>query len=143
LYRGPSGRFELHELLRQFGVEKLAGLPDLSQAIHERYVTFYIAMLERLPAELHGPRQVETLQVFEADVGNAQAAWDWAAEHGQVSYLRRGMDGLGEYYDRHKRLWEGERTFQAAAEMLKKVQGRDQRPGTFRMPFCRMASAWS
>ncbi len=95
LGRGQAGRCEMHELLRQFGAEKLEGLPDLSQAVHERFAAFYIAALERLPGDLHGARQVEALQAFGADFANAQAAWDWAVEHGQVSYPAAGHGWVG------------------------------------------------
>ena len=43
--RLPGGRYQLHELLRQYGAERLAEQPELDQTAHQSYCDYYLAML--------------------------------------------------------------------------------------------------
>jgi predicted ATPase/DNA-binding SARP family transcriptional activator len=112
------GRYEVHELLRQYAAEKLATSPAARLAAHERHSATYTAALHHWDADLKGRRQREALDEIAADSENVRAAWDWAVEHEQVERLDQAMDGLASFYWQRRRYQEGEAAFRAAADGL-------------------------
>jgi predicted ATPase/DNA-binding SARP family transcriptional activator len=117
IHRTSDGRYEVHELLRQYAQEKLEHSPD-EAAVRDRHSAYYTTALQRWEADLKGPRQKTALVEMKAEIENARAAWHWAVEQGQVERLSRAMDGLCRLYIRHGRTQEGEATCQEAAERL-------------------------
>jgi DNA-binding SARP family transcriptional activator len=122
LHRPPTGRYEVHELLRQFAAEKLARSPAVEETAHRRHSAFYVAFLGQREADLKGARQKETLAEIEAEGENIRAAWDWAVEQRQIEPLDQALNGLGYFYEWRGRYPEGETAYRLAAEMLKRVE---------------------
>jgi predicted ATPase/DNA-binding SARP family transcriptional activator len=111
----PSGRYEIHELLRQYAAEKLHSFPDVATDVADRHCAYYTAVLQRCEADLNGPRQQAPLVEMEEESGNIRAAWTWAVEQRQVERLDRAMEGLELLYWHSGRLREAEAPLQAAA----------------------------
>jgi hypothetical protein len=57
LHRAVEGRYEVHELLRQYAAEQIAALPDGERAVRDRHAAYYAGALERWAADPVGPRQ--------------------------------------------------------------------------------------
>jgi hypothetical protein len=119
--RLPDGRFELHELLRQFAAEKLAAEPSALHGSHDRHSAYYATSLETWGVELWRPNQEAVLAEMEVQLGNARAAWDWAVEHRHLERLERSLEGLCRYYKWRGRSFELASACQAAATMLSKA----------------------
>jgi predicted ATPase/DNA-binding SARP family transcriptional activator len=117
-----GGRFEMHELLRQYAGEKLGRSPSACQAARDAHCAYYAAALQRWAGDLKGPRQQAALAEMEADVENARAAWEWAVEHEEVEWLGQAMEGLGLFYDWRARYADGEAAFRVAAAKLARGQ---------------------
>ena len=96
---GVWGRYELHELLRQYGQEKMDEFPDGGKGIRDRHAAWYAAALQRWSEELKGAHQLETLVEMDQEIDNIQVAWNWAIERHQVEHLEMGMEGLGLFID--------------------------------------------
>jgi len=107
-------RYEMHELLRQFAAEKLAGDPK-TQARHSHYIC---AFLRRLEADLKGARQQQALSAIEQDLENARAAWQWALVHRQTDLLAQALEPLAFFYQWRKRYGEGETLCQTAVSTI-------------------------
>jgi DNA-binding SARP family transcriptional activator/predicted ATPase len=120
LHRAPGGRYELHELPRQYAEEHLGQSPDAGDAVRDRYCAYYASALEAWGAELKGARQQAALAEMDLEVENARAAWDWTAAHvpEQVERLERSMDGLCTFYQARGRFQEGEAACQNVAARL-------------------------
>ncbi len=127
LHRNPSGRYEVHELLRQYAAEKLARSPAAAEAVYDGHSAYYAAELERWAKDLRGSRQMAALAEMDVEIDNARAAWDWAVAQGQVSWLDQALDGLTGYYDWRVRYGEGKTALQAAVNRLQAVTGDDLR----------------
>jgi len=97
--RDASGRYAIHELLRQYALEMLeAGLrrgenPRLS------YSTYYLHFAAQREADLRGPRQAQALAEMSAEQENLRAAWGWALETQQVGLLADSLEALVSFYD--------------------------------------------
>jgi DNA-binding SARP family transcriptional activator/predicted ATPase len=118
LQRTPAGRYEMHELLRQYAAEKLAEAPDEDCAVRDQHGAAYAAAVLEWAADLRGSRQQAALEEMEVEIENARAAWDWAVKRGQVERLEQAMDGLCRFYEWRGRFREGEEACQAAAARL-------------------------
>ena len=123
LERTPSGRYELHELLRQFAEQRLGELPQMDPSIRDRHMETYLDVLRRLTADLQGPRQIEALAEMDLELGNIQSAWSRAVASRQVRLLAEGMQGLGLYYDRRIRFIDGATFFQQSVDGLTPGEG--------------------
>jgi predicted ATPase len=122
LHRTPAGRYEVHELLRQFAAEKLAQSPAIEETARHRHSVFYVAFLSQREADLKGARQRAALAEIEAEGQNIRAAWDWAVEQRQIEPLDQALNCLASFYEWRGHYQEGEAACRAAAETLKKIE---------------------
>ena len=118
VHRAPTGRYEVHELLRQYAEEKLDASPTPRETAHNRHCAYYIAILEHWRIDLKSPRQRVALAELDLEIENARDAWDWALERDQVQRLGRAIEGLCHLYDWRGRWQEAEATCEAAATRL-------------------------
>jgi predicted ATPase/DNA-binding SARP family transcriptional activator len=118
LHWQPSGRYHLHELVRQYAGERLSQSPAATEATADRHCAWYTAALQRWMADLKGPRQQDVLAEMDAEIENARAAWDWAVGHTLIPQLTPALDGLCAYYQRRGRLEEGQTACRSAVEKL-------------------------
>jgi predicted ATPase/class 3 adenylate cyclase len=92
LVRRPDfGRFELHELLRQYAAEQLRVSPAEEAAARERHARHYAAMLlDRRPA-LMGHELAVSRDELRAELDNLRAAVEWSlledGEHAALDVL--------------------------------------------------------
>ena len=119
----PSGRYYVHELLRQFAAEKL----ELNQARLDspRQYRQYRrqAALQRLLLaaggsacpDLKGSTLQVTLGALRADLDNIRQAWQWAVAACQVEQIAAALDGLARLYDLTSLFAEGASVFGQAA----------------------------
>jgi predicted ATPase/DNA-binding SARP family transcriptional activator len=115
------GRYELHELLRQYGAERLDQVAEHGEAVRDRHCAYYASALERWARELKGARQRAALEEMDLEIENGRAAWHWAVAHGQVPRLAEGVEGIWLYHSQRLRLQEGEAVLQAAVNALEAI----------------------
>ncbi|UCC62353.1 MAG: tetratricopeptide repeat protein, partial [Anaerolineae bacterium] len=120
-----GGRYEVHELLRQYAAEKLDQDQAAREAVHDRHSAYYAAALQRWEADLKGPQQQTALAEIEADGENVRVAWNWAVEQGQVERLDQAIDGLCRFYEWRGRHQEGEAACRLAADKLEATASGD------------------
>ncbi len=77
LRRPDFGRFELHELLRQYAAEQLAASPGEQADARERHARHYAAMLLGRQATLMGPEFAVARDELRGELDNLRPAADW------------------------------------------------------------------
>ena len=77
LRRPDFGRFELHELLRQYAAEQLAASPAEEADARERHARHYTAMLLERQAALMGPELAVARDELRGELDNLRAAVEW------------------------------------------------------------------
>jgi predicted ATPase len=75
--RSDFGRFELHELLRQYAAERLAASPGEERDARERHARHYAAMLMERQAALMGPELAVARDELRGELDNLRAAAEW------------------------------------------------------------------
>ncbi|MBN1140122.1 MAG: hypothetical protein JXM73_26365 [Anaerolineae bacterium] len=111
-------RYGVHELLRQYALEKLAQSPDGGRGARDRHAICYLTALARWAVELKGPRQRAALGEMEVELGNLRAAWEWVVEGGRWAEVGRAAEWLALFYDWRRRSTEACLLFAQAAERL-------------------------
>jgi tetratricopeptide (TPR) repeat protein len=76
--RPEFGRFELHELLRQYAGEQLRLSPAEEADAHERHAHHYAALLRDRQAALMGPEMAVARDELRGELDNLRAAAEWS-----------------------------------------------------------------
>lgn len=92
--RDRTGRYAIHELLRQFAARKLAADPAEERATMLRLVRFYARLLERRNQDLQGAHQRQALVELDREYDNLWKAWTWAVAELCLEELALALDGF-------------------------------------------------
>jgi predicted ATPase/DNA-binding CsgD family transcriptional regulator len=88
LSRTPRGRYEIHELLRQYAEDRLVAAGE-ADAAHDAHCAYYAEFMHARIGDLKGgDRQIAALDEIETDFENVRAAWDWAVEQRRLDDLK-------------------------------------------------------
>jgi predicted ATPase/DNA-binding CsgD family transcriptional regulator len=91
-------RFEIHELMKQYGRDKLRANPELWTAARLQHCRHYAALLnERMSASDASSHLNEIEQMFD----DLQAAWRFAVGNQQLAEIQQLAAGFLVYYRRH------------------------------------------
>lgn len=121
LHRTRAGRYEIHELLRQFAAEKLAASDGEYEEIRDRQASTYALFQEQRRGGFQGPRQQETLAEIMDDIANIRAAWDWAVASKNVDAIGQATECYLLTHWLQGWFAEGERAFDRAFRGLSGV----------------------
>lgn len=113
-----TGRFDIHDLLHQYGQEQLAADPDENTRIHKAHATYYAEMLRRHDDNLKGSRQSDALNEIEANLENIRAAWQWNLEHLRLPALEAMRWSVQWYYIMKGFMLAGKEFFEGAIKTL-------------------------
>jgi len=111
LYRDQTGRYDLHELLRQYAVEKLVEAGVDAAHTQQRHADFYTQYAAQLELTLRGADETRFFAALSEEMENIHAAWHWALSHAQYVSAERGLAALYKFYHRQSRFSEGELVF--------------------------------
>ncbi len=80
LQRNQEGRFQLHELQRQYISEKLHAKPLAWERARDEHSAYYALRLDELDQKMRGPDQDEAFNEIAIEFVNLQIAWNWNSE---------------------------------------------------------------
>jgi predicted ATPase/DNA-binding SARP family transcriptional activator len=83
-----ADRYEVHELLRQYGEEKLRRTDEVA-VVRQAHSRYYLGFLAERDEDIKGRRQQAGLQEIRADFENVRQAWLWAVAAQQVDAIGR------------------------------------------------------
>lgn len=113
----PSGRYGLHEMLRQYGEEKLIASGEFDSA-HNAHSVYYCHFMGLHESDTRGHRQLEAVQEIEPDFENVRAAWLWALEHRDYGAIDRSLETLDRFCHMRTRFEDSRVLFEKAWEQL-------------------------
>ena len=85
LQRDGEGRYQIHELLRQYAVEKLPQFETIAKDTRNQHCGYYSAFLGNHDENLKGENQQSALAALDLDIENARIAWQWAVKQKKVA----------------------------------------------------------
>jgi predicted ATPase/DNA-binding CsgD family transcriptional regulator len=113
-----TGRYEMHELLRQYGEEQLNASADERSQVADLHCTYYAEFLDQRWQHLRGPSQKETLREIDIEIENLRVSWRWAVVHNEQETVGKALESLWFFYNTRGRYAEGEQVFRMAVEAL-------------------------
>ncbi len=109
-----NGRYELHELLRQYAADKLAAQADAAEQTTRRHMTTFLNLL----ADQNSGEKPEERHAIQTDLPNIRAAWQEAARRQEFVLLEKGTTPFHGFFSIQSKFAEGIDLFQFALEQL-------------------------
>jgi predicted ATPase/DNA-binding SARP family transcriptional activator len=116
--RTQLGRYDLHELVRQYAAEKLLDDADDAAAVHSRHSAHYLLLLQEQGHRLNSAQQDAALAMLATEMENVRAAWQWAVGRQHWSEIQQSALSLMWLYEAQSRHAEGQRLFEEAVQQL-------------------------
>jgi predicted ATPase/DNA-binding SARP family transcriptional activator len=73
--RHGERRYGLHELVRQFALARLRGMPMLHDSVRERYRRHFAQFVTATVEQMHGPGEAAAAAAIAPDLANVLSAW--------------------------------------------------------------------
>jgi len=120
-----SGRFEIHELLRQYAQEQLEKNLEDSVSAQEAHANFFAKFMEQRWDHLRDHRQKAALTEVDADLENIRTAWRYRIDQANAAQMKMFLNTLWLVY--WFRGWNhgGEELFSEAVNALS-LEGTDE-----------------
>jgi tetratricopeptide (TPR) repeat protein len=116
LRRNKAGRYDMHELVRQYAAAQLAANSAEHTVARDRHSGYFLTLLQRRERDMKGSLQKAVLAELVIEADNLRPAWEWAVEQGKVAEVRGALRSLSWFYEVRGWLQEGEAVFRRAAE---------------------------
>jgi tetratricopeptide (TPR) repeat protein len=92
-----SGRYTVHELLRQYAEEHLQQSDELDD-VNDQHMTYFANFLAIRTPDIKGRRQLGSLHEIQADFNNISVAWDYASTTLAYDALDNMMECLAVFF---------------------------------------------
>lgn len=119
--RGSAGRYDLHELVRQFALARLRGQRSREAAATRRYIAFHCDYLVDVYERSRGPDELAANVAFRADLPNFLSCLRRSLDGGRVDALERMGPPLVSLLHTHGLLREA---LSVAEETTRALEGR-------------------
>jgi predicted ATPase/DNA-binding SARP family transcriptional activator len=129
LQRDRAGRYDLHQLLKQYAAEKLSLSPEVEQEVRVRHHTYYLDWLCTVGEGLKGHDQYGTVALLEGEAGNLGLAWEHALAAGDWERARRALPLWGLFIEMGPVRAQGGEAIRRAIPLVRAAVANDG-PGT-------------
>lgn len=82
-----EGRYQIHELLRQFAQEQLIQSQEEDNQVHENHCAYFTEMAHWLVEDTLSGQQREASDEAKEEIENIRAAWEWAIKNGDTDAI--------------------------------------------------------
>ena len=107
LRKSPSERYELLDLLKQYGLEKLEAEPEDKARIEALHANHFADFLAEREAAIKSDKQKTALNEIGAEIENIRESWLWAIKTEDDAILGRSLESLYRFYEIRSRFEEG------------------------------------
>ncbi len=125
-----AGRYQVHELLRQFAQEKLADNQAHARATAAAHASFFLNLVTQLKTSLADRRQQMALATIQAEIDNVRTAWLWSMQQPDLPGIAQALDSLYEFFLFTCRYSEGKELFTTSVTLLDRATVAGQAPTT-------------
>ncbi len=109
-----SSRFTIHELARQYGLERLLAREGTDSVARDQHAAYFARYLDQQWPGLMSADYKAACRAIERELDNVRAAWLHAVGTRDTLSLHRGLRSLWMFFDSGSRFREGEGLFAAA-----------------------------
>lgn len=113
-----NGRYQMHELLRQYALNHMEHAAQPADQIHRRHAAYYLEFLHQRQAAILGRGQAQAADAIAAEWENIRMAWHWAVQHSQVEAIGDAIEALAMFCHMKGRYLDAARLYEAAQQGL-------------------------
>ncbi|HLF89584.1 MAG TPA: protein kinase, partial [Anaerolineales bacterium] len=99
LRKVANDRYDMLEVLRQYGEEKLEESPQVKSIVEGRHCTFFAAFLHQREDALKGGDQKTAIDEIGVEIENIRSAVNWAISNRRYTALSQAIEGFYRYYE--------------------------------------------
>jgi ATP/maltotriose-dependent transcriptional regulator MalT len=122
-----DGRYQMHDLLRQYAAEQLTSDGDERRLLDQAHAAYYLDMLARHTPDLCFGNQIAAAHHVAAELQNMRAAWQHAIATADVEAIGKAGHGLALFYKFRSRYRECADAMEQARQMLDAQPPTEQR----------------
>jgi DNA-binding SARP family transcriptional activator/predicted ATPase len=111
-----TGRFSIHELLLQYGLEKLAHHQNEEIQVRDLHCEYFMQYMFNRNPQLFTQQEKTIVQEIQTNLGNITSAWAWCIQRKHIDRLAAIAPGLHCFYMRKGFFQEGINHFQTALD---------------------------
>lgn len=100
LGRAPNGRYEIHELMRQFAAAKLDEMPTEQKAIRQHFYHYFLNQMAATADLIDTAAGKAHSDAFQADIDNIRTAWRFAIEERDVAIMEAALMAMSHFMER-------------------------------------------
>jgi predicted ATPase/transcriptional regulator with XRE-family HTH domain len=126
--RTESGRYDLHEVVRQYALAHLADDAQHEIATRDRHSNFYLALLRDLEKAFKSAAQREAIRQLTDEIDNVRAAWAWAVQCEKFASLGPALRSFGWLFELAGWLGEGIEQLEMIVQVLRTKVEDEERP---------------
>ncbi len=101
-----QGRYDLHEIVRQFALTKLQQSKEWGIAF-QAFAEYYLKLIQEQAMRFEAGEQSSSLECIELELDNIKVAWDWVGRTKQFSLLLDVIEMLFQYFNIRSRFNQG------------------------------------
>lgn len=117
--RSGQGRYDLHEIIRQYAAARLNEQAEVAEATRNTHAQYYLRFVAARDQRLKSAEQPHMIAEFSSDIDNIRAAWQWAVAQGWRDALERAAEPLQWFYEFRSWQQEGATLFGQAIARLR------------------------
>jgi tetratricopeptide (TPR) repeat protein len=117
-----AGRFDLHELTRQYAHQMLQTDLDFVQSVEGRFSAYFCGVLAKHERNWFSAREREAFQEIDTEFQNIDASWNWAIKQKRLDLVVFASNSLACYYGQYLRLEENFAAMEAALQCMDSIQ---------------------
>lgn len=119
LLKLSKGRYELHEVLRQYAYSQLIRDQESLDKTAEAHALYYAQLLQNCEADLKTSQQLNAQTTISMELDNILAGWTWASNNAALELINMMVPGLSEYCEMQGRMPLALKNFQQVLPLYK------------------------
>lgn len=97
--RNGVDRYDLHELIRQYAIERLTDYPEEKAQTQAHHGHYYLMAFGNEDGSLRSAALPEALARLSAEMDNFRVAWEWAITHHEFTLIEHTLRAFATYFD--------------------------------------------
>jgi len=97
--RTETGRYDLHEVIRQYASSYLGGDEMHCLETCDRHSDYYLNLASEYERKLKSASQQSAVREMALDLDNMRTAWDWGIKHKKFEALSKAVRSFGWFYE--------------------------------------------
>jgi len=124
--RAEDGRYDLHEVIRQYAMSHLDEHPSQCLATCDRHSDHYLKLVSGYEKSLKSAAQQEAMWEISNALDNIRAAWKWAIKQRKYEMIRQAARSIGWFFEVAGLLREGIEQLEPLVQALQAESRNDE-----------------